>query len=868
MRLVLLLFGVARVAWCRSVEPELERAVQDLQLRSGSLTSFKSMSLAQSRWEIGPLDALRPETDEIGFYRIIGSPLPPRHNESQLWDNLKFTLDTEPELERCKKIFVLNRLPVELETKVKSYIESKGFGVVVIPLVIEDYKPFQAADSYGLTKESWNPYLTEKFARLNSRLYVMNNNGARNFALYHGLQQGFAWTLPFDGNCIFDEDTWSDFLKELDESKARGAAYVAIPLMRTLLDESNNTLVRNGQPGEHQVAFTRTAKLQFDPTQPYGHRPKVNLLWRLGVPGAWDKWTRDAPFRSHGPCSLTTHHDCLRTLPLKNSDEAESTYLSQTVVYRLPDGLLKPGAYGGEDVAALRGRGELRDTGTIRKITQVDEESVSALIRPFLKPTYFNVVSMEAMRRECSVTKLMMKSRQAIISQDNLRKKDDENHHCSQIDDLLALAEKHLFDDTYSVVDKALSPNYQPPEGATVHDYQRLGLYDWRVSELPETIKVSDLRIPPELSGVTDQNFRDPEWRSSKANNFVGWDGHAREGADIWAEGSDQFDRTRSYDMMTNLTMQALAYFYSGKDEYAEKAARIARVWFCDPATAQSPNMNFAQFSKRPEKAHFGVIASKDLAYTLDALALIVPTKFWTENDDFRMQKWCELYLQWLDNSNERFSPNNHGWYYLTQYVAVAKFAKKPELFIFNKLKTHVDKYVTQPYITADGVFTLEAERSRGLHYHFFTAYAIILTYRALSNLGAKDLMDKISTLTRPTLTYLDNILSHAKATTCLGYDDEFKVTRRLQVSEEPQIRGCVPRAVAVEYAAPVCQFAFDDNATFAKTLTMCRQQGLNDENNNYPYLGTGEAFQNLNVPPFMPTYPHMGYFPFTNLMW
>ena len=869
---LLFLVGVTGLNRNSTANRKMEMKLIDLQLRGGSLTSYKTASLANSPWELGEMK-MAEDQEEIGFYRIIGCPLPPRHNESQLWDNLKYLLATEPKLERARKIFVLNRLEPKLESEVRRFIENDyGLETLAMPLDMSEYRPFQMEDTYGLSKKLWDPYLTEKFSRMNARLYVMNNNGARNYALRQGLKRGWAWTLPFDGNCIFTTETWTQFLADLDEAKAAKKAYMAIPLVRTLLD-ANRSLVRSGVPGEHQVAFNRDAKVQFDPTQPYGHRPKVNLLWRLGIPGVWDNWIRDAPFRAQEPCELANHHECGRTWPKKNSIEANRTAISKTVILRLPDGITQRAV--GEDPDALGRRAELRDVGTMRKISQVDDARPTAMVRAFKKPVFFNVVSMESMRRECLATKMLMvplgtsaahhpvlssPSRKKLRLLDHLVIGAYDQHHCSQMEDLQKLAEVHLRDSVYTVVDKAESPAYDPPEGATVQDYQRLGLYDWRVKELPMTINVSDLRIPPVLAGVTTTNLRDPQWRFEHGNVFVGWDGHARNGADIGAEGSEAFDRTRSYDMMSNITMNSLAYFYTGKDEFAEKATRIARTWFVDPNTAQTPNMDYAQFSKRPEKAHFGVIATKDLAYTFDALWLVTPTKFWSDQDDKVLRRWCGDYLQWLDKSNERKSPNNHGWYYLTQYIAVAKCSGKPDSFLVWKMRDHVNTYVREPYITKEGVFTLEAERSRGMHYHFFTFYAIILVWRSLSNLGARDLMVHISNTVRPTLSYLDSVVTNSSS--CLSWDEEFQ-RRRLS-----SITGCVPHRVALEYAAPVCQWALDDDPDFASTLSMCQRQGDRlAPTPRYQFLGTPNV-DNFIMPPFIPTYPHMGYFPFTNLMW
>ena len=47
------------------------------------------------------------------------------------------------------------------------------------------------------------------------------------------------------------------------------------------------------RPRSRRSSFAGTRAETFDAAFPYGRRPKVELFWRLGVPGDWDRWTDD-----------------------------------------------------------------------------------------------------------------------------------------------------------------------------------------------------------------------------------------------------------------------------------------------------------------------------------------------------------------------------------------------------------------------------------------------------------------------------------------------------------------------------------------------------------------------------------------------
>jgi hypothetical protein len=77
-----------------------------------------------------------------------------------------------------------------------------------------------------------------------------------------------------DRNCIFDNHV--------------------VPMARILdnadlLRDKANIVAKD----EPQLIFHRNAREIFNPEIPYGRRPKIELLSRLGVRGPWDRWSAD-----------------------------------------------------------------------------------------------------------------------------------------------------------------------------------------------------------------------------------------------------------------------------------------------------------------------------------------------------------------------------------------------------------------------------------------------------------------------------------------------------------------------------------------------------------------------------------------------
>jgi len=244
--------------------------------------------------------SLSLEPDRFVLYRIIGNDLYPRHSLGMSRANVQFILQHEPVLADCEKRWVVNRIVDAAEERaIIELLEQHGQSFLHIPFACAEYaeigwdldcfaEPAFLLNLPVVASQLERHLLREARTRHSKNAYVMNNNGARNAALRVG--RGVAkWVLPWDGNCFLTQTAW-------DEIRAAVLAqpyfrYFVVPMARTV---ANGHLLEPGyrpqEFDEPQILFRRDAPEEFDPRYVYGRRPKVELLWRLGVPGPWDSW--------------------------------------------------------------------------------------------------------------------------------------------------------------------------------------------------------------------------------------------------------------------------------------------------------------------------------------------------------------------------------------------------------------------------------------------------------------------------------------------------------------------------------------------------------------------------------------------------
>lgn len=237
------------------------------------------------------------------LYRIIGNDLPPRHRRGQARENVAFILENEPDLPGCEKRWILNRIvDPEEESALAALLSTRGHEFTRIPFELETYARIGLDEDRGLTAAVMKSgaFLglqpderarAEMHRRRSRNNYVTHNNGARNLALRAG-REAAKWVMPWDGNCFVTAEAWAEITAAIRAEPH--LKYFVVPMARV---RDNSVLRAAGYrpeaDGEPQVIFRRDAAEEFNEAFPYGRRSKVELLWRLAVPGPWMRWYDD-----------------------------------------------------------------------------------------------------------------------------------------------------------------------------------------------------------------------------------------------------------------------------------------------------------------------------------------------------------------------------------------------------------------------------------------------------------------------------------------------------------------------------------------------------------------------------------------------
>jgi hypothetical protein len=309
--------------------------------------------------------------DNFVLYRIIGNDLVPRHKKGQSRENIQFILENEPELPRCEKRFIINRIidPDELNA-IKDLLEKHNMPYTVIPFDKKEYDQIGLDTSVlSKLKQPYTEYpevVQQRIALAMARPknnYVMNNNGARNFALNDGRKRAY-WVLPFDGNCFISLTAWQEIRGSV--LRQHDTQYHIVPMTRIT---DNAQLLQEGfKPEaieEPQILFRNDAKETFDESFCYGRRPKVEMFWRLGYSGKWDLYIDDK-----------------WDLPRPKLSPDAGKYLFSGWVARLNSGMQKLEV---QDDKGSKDRYRARADAIIETLDQIEEGSLQVKIDALIK---------------------------------------------------------------------------------------------------------------------------------------------------------------------------------------------------------------------------------------------------------------------------------------------------------------------------------------------------------------------------------------------------------------------------------------------------------------------------------------------------
>ncbi|WP_333774411.1 alginate lyase family protein, partial [Streptomyces sp. IBSBF 3136] len=198
--------------------------------------------------------------------------------------------------------------------------------------------------------------------------------------------------------------------------------------------------------------------------------------------------------------------------------------------------------------------------------------------------------------------------------------------------------------------------------------------------------------------------------------------------------GTDRQDAEKVFDSTYDLS---LAWYYTGRRGYAEKAGQILRTWFLDPATRMNPELDHAQFIPcRYDGRAIGIIDfSQSYTSVLDAQAILAAgAPGWSPADRTAMNRWNADFLDWLKDGDfgrqEGGAANNHGTFYDLQLAALACATGDTGLARRTVLDARTRRI--DPQIAADGSQPQELARTRSWHYSAFD----LVAYTRLAAIG------------------------------------------------------------------------------------------------------------------------------------
>src|SRR5882724_5277000 len=145
-------------------------------------------------------------------------------------------------------------------------------------------------------------------------------------------------------------------------------------------------------------------------------------------------------------------------------------------------------------------------------------------------------------------------------------------------------------------------------------------------------------------------------------------------------------DQDRMNRMIDTVETLAKAWRLEHRQDCARRAGGWIRAWFVTPATRVNPSFEYAQIHLGSDGNHgskSGLIDTRHFTRLIDALRLLHGSPAFTGKDEALTHQWFSDYLHWLITSKngklEHEAANNHGTWYLTQIIAIARYLDREE---------------------------------------------------------------------------------------------------------------------------------------------------------------------------------------------
>ncbi|HEX9454979.1 MAG TPA: alginate lyase family protein [Candidatus Binatia bacterium] len=252
-----------------------------------------------------------------------------------------------------------------------------------------------------------------------------------------------------------------------------------------------------------------------------------------------------------------------------------------------------------------------------------------------------------------------------------------------------------------------------------------------------EPFAVTHKELAPPSSDKHDYMSIAPYWWPNPAttNGLP----YVRRDGEINPERDQTSDHKRLDNLVQSVKSLALAYFLTGREEYAAHGAKLLRAWFLDDATKMNPNLRYAQaVPGRNQGRGAGIIETHTLPELLDAVGLLGNSKSWNQADQKSLQNWFSAYLSWLLESSEgkaeAKAQNNHGTWYDVQSACFARFVGRDE--IAKKIMAEFPVRRLAKQIEIDGRQPQELARTQSWSYAIFNLEAFFAAAAIADRVG------------------------------------------------------------------------------------------------------------------------------------
>lgn len=203
------------------------------------------------------------------------------------------------------------------------------------------------------------------------------------------------------------------------------------------------------------------------------------------------------------------------------------------------------------------------------------------------------------------------------------------------------------------------------------------------------------------------------------------------------------YDRPRLAIFSSAVYTLSLAYFFSGNEDYAEKASELVYSWFLDESTRMNPNMKHAQINSNIEGnvgSGQGIIDANDFILIIEAVSLLFDSDHWPPNYHVNLKKWFYDFSIWIiKNYNaDAYERTNVSTWLDVQRAIYFLFSEQEDRlnsdFHIMPIKNRIDAQF-QP----DGRQPHELSRNRQRHYEYFNLRAYMNLALIRKNNTAQD---------------------------------------------------------------------------------------------------------------------------------